>query len=95
MAKIDEGVGMNNHFTMDGGGKLLVRTFKRKDFFKCIFFVVLAVNYGKKVHKTFSEILKIYFRMAPTKLQRDVRGNNDLYKVCCDKYRHLYIYACH
>ena len=35
------------------------------------------------------------FREEPTKLQRDVCGNTDLYKVCCELYRHFYIYDCH
>ena len=26
---------------------------------------------------------------ASTKIQRDVCGNTDLYKVCCDNYRHF------
>ena len=33
--------------------------------------------------------------MAPIKLQRDFCRNTNLYKVCCDQYRHFYIYAFH
>ena len=39
--------------------------------------------------------IKYFGNKAPTKLRRDVRGNTDLYKICCDLYRPFYIYACH
>ena len=32
--------------------------------------------------------------MKPPKIQRDVRGNTDLYKLCCAHYHHFNIYAC-
>ena len=34
--KMNEAVVINNRYTMDGGGKRLVRPFKRKDFWKYI-----------------------------------------------------------
>ena len=36
MAKINEAVGMKNRVAVDGGGKRLVRPFKRQDFCKFI-----------------------------------------------------------
>ena len=36
MANINEVVDMNNRFTMDGGGKRLVRPFRRQEFWKYI-----------------------------------------------------------
>ena len=71
---------MKNHFAMDGRGKRLVRTFKMQEFWQCIGCVLLAVTYEKKGHNIWSEIPKSSCRMAPTKIQRDVCGNNDLYK---------------
>ena len=95
MAKMNELVGMKNCFTMDGGGKRLVRSFNRKELWKCIGCILSAVTYENKGHKLWREIPKYSGKMAPTKLRRDVIGNTDLYKVCCAHYCHSYIYACH
>ena len=75
--KMNEAVGMNNILMMDGGSKRVVRPFNMKDFWKFIGCILLAVNYGKKGHKLWSEIQKHSDKMAPTKIQRDVRGNTD------------------
>ena len=91
--KMNEAVGMKNLFTMDGGGKRLVCPFKSQELWKCIGRVILGVNYGNKGHKMWSEMTKSSCRMETTKLRRDVRRNTDLYKVCCDHYRHFYIHA--
>ena len=95
MEKINKAVGMKNRFMMDRRGKRSVRSFKSQGFCKFVGQVLSAIDYGKKGHKLWSEITKASCRMAPTKLQRDVRGSTDLYKVCFDHYRHFYIYACH
>ena len=92
---MNEAVGMKNRFTVDGGGKQLVRPLKMQEFCKFIGCVLLAVTYGKKGHEIWSEIPKASCRIVPTKLQRDFCGNTHLYKVCCDNYHHFYIYACH
>ena len=92
---MNEAVGIKSRYTMNGGGKWLVRPFKRQEFWKFIGCILSAVTYGKKVHKLFSDIPKASCSMAPPKLRRDVCGNTDLYKVCCYHYRHSYIYACH
>ena len=92
---MNEAVGIKNRYNMNGGGKRLVRTFNRKEFWKCIGCILLAVTYGKKGHKLWSEIPKYSGKMASTKLRRDVLVNTDLYRVCCARYCHLYIYACH
>ena len=89
MGKFYNTVGMKNHFTMDGGGKRLVVTFKRQEFWKFIGFIILEVSYGKKGHKFWIEIPKASCRMAPTKLRRDVCGKNNLHKVCWYHYRHF------
>ena len=80
MAKINEAVGMKNRFTLDGGRKSIVLPFRRQEF--CIFIgcVLSAVTYGKKVHNIWSEMPKYFNRASRTKLQRDVRGNTDLYQ---------------
>ena len=95
MSKVIEAVGMKNHLVMSGGGKLIVRPFRRQEFCKCIGCVLLEVNYGKKGHNIWSEIPESFGNKASTKLRRDVRGNTDLYKVCCDLYQTFYIYAFH
>ena len=95
IAKKNEGVGMKIRFTMDGGGKRLVCPFKRQEFWKWIGCVLSAVTYGKKGHNISSEVPNLSCRMAPTRLQRDLHGNKDLYKVCCDHYCHFYIFALH
>ena len=92
---MNELVCMKNRFTSNGGGKRLVRPFKRQEFWKCISCVLLAVTYGKKGHNLLSEIPKYFGNNAPNKLQRNFRGNTNFYKVCCDIYRRFYIYACH
>ena len=89
IAKMNEAIVTNNRFTMDAGGKRIVCPFRSQEFWKCIDYVLSEVTYGKKGHNIWSD------RAEPTKLRRDVCGNNDLYKVCCDHYCHFYIYACH
>ena len=66
ITKINEAVGMKNNFTMDGGGKRLVRPFKRQEFWKYIGCVLSEVNYSKKRYKLWSEIPKASCRMKPT-----------------------------
>ena len=86
---------MTNLFVMDREGKRLGCTFKMQEFWKCIGCVLSAVNYGKKGNRIWSETQKSFCRMTPTKLGRYVRENTNLYKLCCDHYHHVYIYACH
>ena len=95
MKKTNEAVGMKNRVTMNGGWKLLVRPFKGQELWKCIGCILSEVTYGKKGHKLWSEVPKYFGKYENPKLQRDVRGNTDLYKVCCAHYCHFYIYACH
>ena len=95
IAKTNEAVCMKNRFTSNGGGKLLVRPFKRQEFWKCIGCIILAVNYGNKGHNIWSEVPKCFSKYENPKLRRDVCGNTNLYKVCCAHYRHFYIYACY
>ena len=45
---MNEAVGVNNCFTMDGGGKQLVHLFERKEFWKYIGWILSVVIYGKK-----------------------------------------------
>ena len=71
---------MKSHVTVVEVGKQIVCPFRMKEFWKCIGCVLLAVTYGKKVHKLQSELPKYSGKIAPTKLQRDVCGNTDLYK---------------
>ena len=92
---MNDAVGMKNCLTMGGGGKRMVRPFRRKQFYKCIGCVLLEFTYEKKVHKHWSEITKYFGNKELTKLRRDVFGNTNLYKVCCDIYSTFYIYACH
>ena len=95
VAKMNEEAVMKNSFTMDGGRKRLVLSFKRQELWECIGCVISEVNYAKKLHNIWIEITKSSCRMAPNKPRRDVHRNTDLYKVCCDKYCHFYIYTCH
>ena len=69
---MNEAVGIKNRVTMNGGGKRLVRTFKRQEFWKCIGFILSAVTYGKKGHKLWSEISKRFGKMKNPKLRRYV-----------------------
>ena len=95
MANMNEAGVVRNHFTVNGGGKRLVRPFNRQELYKFIVCILSAVTYGKKGHKIWIEIPKYSCRMAPLKLQRDIRVNTNLYKVCCSHYCHFHIYACH
>ena len=92
--KTNEAVGTNNCLTMTGGKRRLVRTFRRKELWKCIGCVILEFIYWKKGHKIWSEIPICFGIKAPTKLQKDVCRNTNLYKVCCYIYHTFYIYAC-
>ena len=95
MKKINKAVCMKNGFTSDQGRKQSVRLFKRQEFWKYISFILSAVKYGEKGRKFWSEVTKYFGKYENPKLRRDVCGTTDLYKVCCDHYRHLYIYAFH
>ena len=95
LEKINQLVGINNRLTMDRWVKRIVLPFKRQEFCKLIGCILSAVTYGKKGHKIWIEIPKSSCRISPTKLQIDVRGNTDLFQVCCAHYRHFYIYAFH
>ena len=70
--KMNEAVGIKNRVTINGGGKRLVRNFKRQEFWKYIGCVLFSVTYGKKGHKLWSEISKRFGKMKNPKLQRDV-----------------------
>ena len=93
--KINEEFGMKDLVTMNEGGKRVVCLFKMQEFWKCFGFILLAVTYGKKGHKLWSEIAKYFGNMENPNLRRDVYGNTNLFKVCCAYYRHFYICACH
>ena len=80
---------------MYGGGKRLIYPFRRQELWQFIAFVLLAVTYGNKVHKLWSEIPKYFCRTASTKLLIDVLVNANLYELCCDHYNPFYVYACH
>ena len=93
--KMNEAVGIQNFYMINGGGKLLVRPFKSQEFWKFIGYILLEITYGKKWHKLLIDIPKSSCRIASPKIRRDVCGNTDLYKVCCAHYCRFYIYACH
>ena len=69
---------MKNRVTIGEGGKRIVCPFISQELWKFISCVLLEVTYGKKGNNLWSEIPKYSGKMAPTKLQRDVRGNTDL-----------------
>ena len=92
---MNEAIGMMNLVTMNGGWERLVCRFKRQEFWKCISCIILAVTYGKKGTNIWIEIQKSFGNVEKPKLRRDVLGNTNLYKVCCDIYCNFYIYACH
>ena len=92
---MSEAVCMKNRVTITGGGKRLVRPFKRKEFWKCIGCILSEFTYGKKGNKLWSEVPKYFGKCENPKVRKDVCGNNDLYKVCCARYCNFYIYACH
>ena len=77
---MNKAVGMKNRFTMNVGGKRLVRLFKNQEFWKYIGCVISAVTYEKKGHKIWSEIPKDFCSITPTKLRRYFIGNTNLYK---------------
>ena len=66
--KINEAVGMKNRLMMGGGGKWIVLPFRRQDFWKCIGCILLAVTYGDKGRKLWSEIPTYFGNKAPNKL---------------------------
>ena len=59
---MNEAVFIKNRFTSNGVGKRLVKRFKRQEFWKCIGCILLAVTYGKKGHKLWSEIPRFLVR---------------------------------
>ena len=72
---------MKNSLKIAGVCKRLVRLFRSQEFWECIGCVVLAVTYGKKGHNLWIEVSKSFGNKSPTKLQIDVYGNTNLYKV--------------
>ena len=87
--KMNEVVCMKNHVTLNGGGKRQVKKFTREEFWKCIGCILLAVIYGKKGSKLWSEVPKGFGKYENLTIRIDVRGTTNLYKVCCAHYRHL------
>ena len=63
-----EAVGMNNHITISGRKKRLVCNFRTHEFWECIGCVLLAVTYGKKVHKLWSENPKSFGNKESNKI---------------------------
>ena len=92
---MNEAVGVNNCLTMDRGKKRSVCPFRRQELWKYIGCILLAVTYGNKGHKPWSEVPKTFGNKAINKLQRNVCGDTYLNKVWCDLCRLFYIYACH
>ena len=92
---MNEMVGMKKRLMMYGGKKRFVFTFRRQEFWKFIGFVIWSVTYGRNGKNIWIEITKHIGKNPPTKLQRDVLGNTDLYNICCDIYCTYYCYACH
>ena len=68
MEKMNEVVCMKNRFTSNGGGKRLVRPFRRQEFWKCIDCILSEVTYGKKGHKIWSEVQKCFGKYENPKL---------------------------
>ena len=58
--KMNEVVGMKNSLDNSGGKKHSVCPFIRQELWKCIGCILLAVNYGKKGHKLWSETKKSF-----------------------------------
>ena len=92
---MNEAVGIKNRVTMNGGGKRLVRTFKRQEFWKCIGFILQAVTYGKKGHKLWEEIHTYVCNKVLNKIHRYINGNTDVLKVHCDIYHNNSSLLCH
>ena len=85
---------MKIRVTFNGKGKQQVQKFKRQELYKCIGCLLSAVTYGKKGRKLWSELPKGFGKYDNLTLRRDVCGTTNLYKLCCDHYLRLYIYAC-
>ena len=81
MEKI-EVVTMKNRVTLNGGGKRQIKKFTRQEFWKCIVCILLAVTYGKKGRKLWSEVSNGFGKYDNLTLRRDVRGTTKLHKVC-------------
>ena len=92
---MNEAVGMKNCVMIAEGGKQTFRPSVSQEIWKDIACVLLEVTYEKEGQKLLSKIPKHFGNKAPTKLQRDVCGNTNLYKACCDIYSTFYIYAFH
>ena len=93
--KMNEAVGTKNCLILYGGKKWQVCPFRRQELWKYIGCILLAVTYGKKGHNIWSEKPKTFGKNLQTKLHKDVRGNTDLNKVCCDLCCPYYCYTCH
>ena len=87
--KMNEAVGMKNRLTVYWGGKRLVCTLKRQEFWNCIGCVLLEVTYVYNMNEIWSEIPKCFSWMAPIKIKRDVCVITDLYQVYCYHYCHF------
>ena len=77
MARMNEAVGMKNHVTMDGGGKRIVRSFIRREFWKSIGLFYQQLPLGRKDTSFGGEYQKIFGKKSPIKLQGYICGNND------------------
>ena len=77
---------MKNCLDNYGGKKRPVHTFRRKEFWKYINYIILAVTYRKKGHNIWGLSPKYFSKNPPTKLHIYVHGNTYLNKLCCDIY---------
>ena len=55
---MNEAVGVNNGYTMDGGEKRLFCPFKSQEFWKCIGYILSAVTYGNEGKNICCDIIK-------------------------------------
>ena len=67
MEKMTLAVGEKNCLDKYWGKKQLVRPFRRKEFWKCIGFILLKFIYGKKGHKLWGETPMFVGKKAQTK----------------------------
>ena len=86
-------VGDKNCPDNSGGKKRFVYPFRGNNFWKCIWYILSAVTYGKKGHKIWGKT-KIYVsKKAHTKLHRDVSEKTDLLREIFYLYCPHYYYS--
>ena len=75
-----------NKYELKEGNKWMVWRFSKKDFWKCIGYIILEVTNGKKVCRLWRKPHKYNYGQVKGKLKREIIWKKYLLKLSCHPY---------